>query len=55
MTGHELIALLEQEDLTKEVKLRSATGGLKPVSSVDSEIERDPFDGDWDTGVIVID
>jgi len=54
MNVRELIELLQQEDHDKEVKIPSPTGGYKPVNDVSSEIERDPFDGDWDKSIVVV-
>jgi len=54
MNVRELIEKLSELDPNLEVKVTSGTGGLCYVSDVDTEVERDPYDGDGDQTIVRI-
>lgn len=55
MTVSELIEKLSEMDPHREVKVCSPTGGYKHINDVNTELERSPYDQDFDTYVVVID
>lgn len=55
MNGHELIELIRQNgDLDKEVKVELENGKWADIKRVDSAIDRDPYDGDFDKAITLI-
>lgn len=54
MTVSELISKLQEFDGDMDVKIPSQTGGFYYPNGVETMIERDRFDSDWDTTVVVI-
>ena len=54
MTKEELIEILNQLPGGLTVKLRNSNDELVDINNVDTDIERDQFDGDWNQSVIVL-
>lgn len=59
MTGHELIAIIQHNcNLDNEVKIELNSDGyvgkLFDIKNVETDIERDPYDGDFDKSITKI-
>ena len=53
MTVSELIRKLQDMPLDCEVNV-AVGNNLVEVLTVDSGISRDPYDGDWDTSIVIL-